>query len=289
MIGVDASIANAFRRILLAEIPTMAIERVFVNNNTGVIQDEVLAHRVGLIPIKADPKMFEYAQNRELEIDMETPQYTDKQTILFQLKVACTRKKNAPPTASDDDRYEHHKVTTADLVWVPQGNQAELFRDQPLRPVHQDILISKLRPGQCIDIDCYCEKNIGKEHAKWSPVSTASYRLMPEISFKQPVLDEQADALVQVCPMGVFDIEELASGGRKATVSRPRACTMCRECIRDKPWADNIKLQRVKEHFIFSIESTGIYSASSLLPEAARTLGEKCRVLEKELEKLSIG
>jgi len=58
LIGVDASIANAFRRILIAEVPTMAIETVFVFNNTSVIQDEVLAHRLGLIPIKADPERF---------------------------------------------------------------------------------------------------------------------------------------------------------------------------------------------------------------------------------------
>jgi DNA-directed RNA polymerases I and III subunit RPAC1 len=58
LVGVDASIANAFRRILLAEVPTMAIETVYIFQNTSVIQDEVLAHRLGLIPIKADPGKF---------------------------------------------------------------------------------------------------------------------------------------------------------------------------------------------------------------------------------------
>ena len=41
----------------------MAIEKVHINNNTSIIQDEVLAHRLGLIPIKADPRMFEYKQD----------------------------------------------------------------------------------------------------------------------------------------------------------------------------------------------------------------------------------
>ena len=44
------------------QVPTMAIEKVFVFNNTSIIQDEVMAHRLGLIPIKADPRMFEYRQ-----------------------------------------------------------------------------------------------------------------------------------------------------------------------------------------------------------------------------------
>ena len=60
MIGVDPAIANALRRILIAEVPTMAIERVYIRENTSIIQDEVLAHRLGLIPIKADPRLFTY-------------------------------------------------------------------------------------------------------------------------------------------------------------------------------------------------------------------------------------
>ena len=43
-----------------SQVPTMAIEKVLVANNTSVIADEVLAHRLGLIPLKADPRHFEY-------------------------------------------------------------------------------------------------------------------------------------------------------------------------------------------------------------------------------------
>lgn len=38
----------------------MAIERVYIANNTSIVQDEVLAHRLGLVPIQADPRLFEY-------------------------------------------------------------------------------------------------------------------------------------------------------------------------------------------------------------------------------------
>lgn len=60
MIGVDPAIPNAFRRLLLSEVPTMAFDRVFMFNNTSIIQDEVLAHRLGLLPIRADPRLFEF-------------------------------------------------------------------------------------------------------------------------------------------------------------------------------------------------------------------------------------
>ena len=40
----------------------MAIEKVFIYDNTSIVQDEVLAHRLGLIPIKADPDEFDFKQ-----------------------------------------------------------------------------------------------------------------------------------------------------------------------------------------------------------------------------------
>lgn len=51
-----------------------------------------------------------------------------------------------------------------------------------------DILIAKLRPGQEIEMELICEKGIGKTHAKWSPVSTAYYRLVPDIVIKEDIL-----------------------------------------------------------------------------------------------------
>ncbi len=81
LVGIDASIANAFRRILIAEVPTMAIEKVYIMNNTSIVQDEVLAHRLGMVPIKAHPTKFEFkdgtlfsvVQSRWLELWFPPP------------------------------------------------------------------------------------------------------------------------------------------------------------------------------------------------------------------------
>jgi len=78
-----------------------------------------------------------------------------------------------------------------------------------VKPVHSDIVIAKMRPGQTIEMELLAVKGIGKEHAKWSPVCTASYRLLPEIVFKKEVKNELAEELVKKCPMDVFDIEDL--------------------------------------------------------------------------------
>jgi len=58
--GLEPPLVNALRRILISEIPTMAIETVNIYQNTSVMPDEVLAHRLGLIPIFADAEDFQY-------------------------------------------------------------------------------------------------------------------------------------------------------------------------------------------------------------------------------------
>lgn len=65
LVGVDASIANAIRRTLMAEVPTVAIENVYVWNNTSIVQDEVLSHRLGLVPLYINPDQVEFKDARE--------------------------------------------------------------------------------------------------------------------------------------------------------------------------------------------------------------------------------
>ena len=72
--------------------------------------------------------------------------------------------------------------------------------------MHDDILIAKLRPGQEIELEAWCEKGIGKTHAKWSPVATASYRLLPEVTIRKELRGDEARELVQKCPMKVLEI-----------------------------------------------------------------------------------
>lgn len=124
--------------------------------------------------------------------------------------------------------------------------------------------------SQEIVAELHCNKGIGKEHAKWSPVgrptcgasqrkpaafkladssgrsaATASYRLLPTIDligYIDPSLHEK----FQGCfPPGVIDI---ASG--RIVVQNPRADTVSREVLRHAEFQDKVRLGRVRDHFI---------------------------------------
>jgi DNA-directed RNA polymerase I and III subunit RPAC1 len=82
--GVEPPLANALRRIMIAEIPTIAIEKVEMWQNTSIIPDENLAHRIGLVPIKVDPRIFEFKKS-------DKP-FDETNSIRFKLHVACTKK-----------------------------------------------------------------------------------------------------------------------------------------------------------------------------------------------------
>ncbi|XP_012874639.1 PREDICTED: DNA-directed RNA polymerases I and III subunit RPAC1 isoform X2 [Dipodomys ordii] len=227
MVGIDAAIANAFRRILLAEVPTMAVEKVLVYNNTSIVQDEILAHRLGLIPIHADPRLFEYRNQGDEE-------GTEIDTLQFRLQVRCTRNPQAAKDSSDpNELYVNHKVYTRHMTWVPLGNQADVFPEGTIRPVHDDILIAQLRPGQEIDLLMHCVKGIGKKVAR---------------------------------------------------VVNPRLDTFSREVFRNEKLKKVVRLARVRDHYIFSVESTGVLPPDVLVSEAIKILMAKCRRFLDELD-----
>ena len=125
-------------------------------------------------------------------------------------------------------------------------------------------------------MEVICEKGIGKTHAKWSPVCTAFYRLLPDIRFKESIEGADAKELKATCPMGVFDIEDIGKV-TKAVVKDSEACTTCRECIRhdNGKFEDKIDLGKLKDNFEFHVESVGIYPPEEIVIEALTKLKEK--------------
>ncbi|XP_034249654.1 DNA-directed RNA polymerases I and III subunit RPAC1 [Thrips palmi] len=277
LIGVHAAIANAFRRVILSEVPSMAIEKVKIFNNTTLLQDEVLAHRLGLIPLKADPRLFEY----KAEADAEP---TEQDTLEFELKIKCTWNGNAPKDATHpDDLYRNHNVYTKHLKWIPIGGQADIYNAEQVGPVFEDILLNKLRPGHELDLRLLAVKGIGKDHAKFSPVATASYRLLPEITLTKDVEGELAERLQSCFSPGVIGLEDNGHGKKRAKVKDARYDSCSRNVFRYEDLKDSVKMARVKDHYIFSVESVGALPPDVLFVEAIKVLKKKCMTFLEEL------
>lgn len=168
--GTDVSMANALRRIMIAEVPTIAIDLVEIENNTTVLNDEFLAHRLGLIPLRSElaeqmVRPFEVATGDEL---------TD---ISLSLDVTCN---------SDGTLY----VTSDDLHPDPEFPMVVPINYRLRDSEEKPIVIVKMRRGQEIKLRAVARKGIGKDHAKWIPVATAVYHVMPEISINDALVDE---------------------------------------------------------------------------------------------------
>lgn len=146
LMGVEPPLANALRRIMIAEIPTMAIEKVEMWQNTSIIPDENLAHRIGLVPIYVDPRLF--------QLKAADKPFDETNSLRFKLHVVCTKKDPKMPTPlnindveEEEKIFNHSNVYSGDLEWIPIGDQAQKFKGKEPKPLHSDILIAKLRPG----------------------------------------------------------------------------------------------------------------------------------------------
>jgi len=126
--GVSLEYANALRRICLNGVPVFAIDTVDIIENSSVIADEDLAHRLGMIPLKTELSRFNEPDSR----------------VMFILDSGDI--KSAKP------------ITSADLS----------TKDEIVRPISDKIPIAYLAPGQRIKFEAYAKLGRGTEHAKWN-------------------------------------------------------------------------------------------------------------------------
>lgn len=258
---VSPPIANMFRRILATEVPTCAFDRILIEENDGVVLDEILSHRLGLCPIAAPVEQMEYI----IDSTVSFSKLDGLKCIAFDLDVVG--KPNQPITP----------VYSGDLKWVPLSGQQSWTEDDVFM-VHKDILLAKLGPNQRIKLRAIAVKGLGLSHSKWSPVSSCYYDMKTEISFTQAIEGEAAEQLRKACPMRVFDIED--SGA--AIISHPRQCSLCRECLRVElypAFADIVKLEKKKSSVHFSIETLGQLSAETVFVTGLKLFAERMRDL----------
>jgi DNA-directed RNA polymerases I and III subunit RPAC1 len=302
LVGADAALANALRRVMLADAPTVAIEHVFIVNNTSIMPCEILAHRLGLVPLRLDPALLVPRSSATgvpagqgcppgAPPSGQPSPASEANTVVFKLHVKCVRQPDGSVTGD--------QVTSGDLEWLPGGSampgetgagfeasQAGRFGPGGAAPVHRDILLVKLRPGQEVELEAHAVVGSGGVHAKWSPAATAWYRLHPEISLRAgAVVGEDADALAAELP-GLVKV--VGSGpGRSAAVAAPargneRLLEKARRLAGEPRFGGALEVSRAKDHFIFTVESAGSLPPEVIVSRSLEILEAKCdRLLER--------
>ncbi len=135
--GVTTVYANTLRRLMMSEVPTLAIEDVTINRNDSVLYDEIIAHRLGLIVLKTDLDAYAFKYDKKGN-RIEGPHS----------QVAISLRAEGPRT-----------VYAKELVCKDRGVVA----------VYPETPIVKLMEGQLLEFEAVASLGIGKEHSKWSP------------------------------------------------------------------------------------------------------------------------
>ncbi|KAF2804072.1 DNA-directed RNA polymerase subunit D [Mytilinidion resinicola] len=157
----DLATANSLRRVMLAEVPTIAIDVVEVLDNTSVLADEFICHRLGLIPLNST-NVDDLLASRDCDCDG----YCELCSVVLMLDAKCTGN-------------DIMKVYARDLVVSEGRPNEEIGLPVITDPDGLGSIIVKLRRGQSIKMKCVAKKGIAKEHAKWAPSAAIGFEYDP--------------------------------------------------------------------------------------------------------------
>jgi len=135
--GADIAYANTLRRIMGFEVPVMAIEEVEFRKNTSILYDEMISHRLGLIPLTTDLKSYNMMSECKC-----------KGAGCASCTVKLTLKAQGPCTVYSSD------IKT---------------KDPEIKPINGKMPIVKLLEGQELEFEATAILGQGREHSKWCP------------------------------------------------------------------------------------------------------------------------
>ncbi|KAF3622591.1 DNA-directed RNA polymerases II, IV and V subunit 3 [Capsicum annuum] len=260
----DSSIANALRRIMIAEVPTIAIDLVEIEVNSSVLNDEFISHRLGLIPLTSERAMsMRFSRDCDACDGDGQCEYC---SVEFYLRVKCLSDQTLDVTSKD--------LLSSDHTVVPVD-----YSDGLDNATNKGIIIVKLRRGQELRLRAIARKGIGKDHAKWSPAATVTFMYEPEIYINEDMMEsltlEEKQELVDSSPTKVFAIDP---ENKQVIVVDPEAYTYDDEVLKKaeamgKPGL--VEIHAKEDSFIFTVETTGAVKASQLVLNAIEVLKQK--------------
>jgi DNA-directed RNA polymerase subunit D len=242
--------ANALRRGMLADVPVMAVEDVIFLENTSVMYDEILAHRLGLVPLKTDLDAYVPREECDCKSDLGCPKCTA--SFVFE----------AEATDQTITVYSADLKAATDVV-----------------PTTDRIPIVKLAPGQKVKLEAYARLGRGSEHAKWQAASIAAYRYVPKVTLRPENLSNPED-VIKCCPPRVY----ASDSTRKIFIKNELDCILCNACVEKAVPSDQkkglpIEIKGDGTAFLFQIESTGALPPRRILREAGSILIKKAEAM----------
>ncbi len=233
----DVFFANTLRRLMIEEVPVMAIETVEIRENSSALYDEILAHRFGLLPLKTDLKSYNMPQ-----------ECTCKQEGCAKCTLKLTLSAKGPG-----------------MVYA-SGFKS---KDPKVKPIFPKTPIVELFKDQEIKIEATAVLGKGKDHAKFCP-GLFFYKNRPIIEIVKK--DQITQQCIDSCPKKVFVLKN-----KKPEIDKDKVlkCDLCNACVEACKGA--IKLESSNSDFIITIESFGQLSPKDIVIKAAEALDNKLK------------
>lgn len=274
--NVPLPILNALRRIIQLEVPVMAIDEVIFYENSTVLYDEIIAHRLGLIPLRSEEALDKYGPPEKCIKCMES-YYAEAS------EEAVER-----PSSKDCENcfiYIRGSVENLDEEEMKTFYSGDLLSDDPdVVPVYKEIPIVILGPHQRLSFDAKARLGRGIEHSKFSPVSVAGVRYVAEISTNS--LDDtnlkDAEKCLEYCPVKIL---EISYEDKKILVKDPYECILCMQCVKRCP-ENSIKISYKKDQYILFFESIGQLSIRKILLTAIDIFINKIDYLLQQIKEM---
>ncbi len=218
------SILNALRRAIITNVKTMAIDDVTIYSNTSSMYDEILAHRLGLMPLKTFPELEKSKKEVVFSLKEIGPKVVHSgdlkssdpdivpvydNMVIVSLKLGETIELEAK--AKFGDGSEHTKFTPAhvfyhfypkiDIIKENVKNAAQIAAKCPVNILEAEggkLSVKKGQLSKCILCKA-CEEFAGEDVIK---ISSNNKKIIFEmeswgqLSLKQ-IIDEAFDSLVE--------------------------------------------------------------------------------------------
>jgi len=284
----DASQVNAIRRALISDVPKLAISRVNITQgvvesegqileSVNVLPDEVLAHRLAMLPIPtfSDDGVSFVEECEECMFKAESEKGCQQCQIIYSLNV------QGP---ANDSEEEYITVYAGDLTTVSD-------QKYDILEIHKRIPLTILSKGQYLELYALARMGRGDSHQKWAPVAGVGFRQQQKAVLNKP---KKAEVLFNLGlkTSGGKDINAKLFGSKKVvdnindTIDIEKALHQVGAGTgRDADFDNAITMEIVEGSYVFSYESDGSYDPKTVFNLAMDELQSRFENITVELEK----